>query len=43
MANLLLLVVLGVDFAVIFLAFIPSITFVIALVPPVLIALLMLG
>ena len=49
MANLVLLVVLGVDFAVIwcflyfFLAFIPSIGFVIALVPPILIALLMLG
>jgi AI-2 transport protein TqsA len=48
MANLVLLVVLGVDFAVVwcflyfFLAFIPSIGFVIALVPPSLIALLML-
>lgn len=49
MANLLLLVVLGVDFAVIwcflyfFLAFIPSIGFLFAMAPPVLIALLMMG
>lgn len=48
-ANLVLLVVVGVDFAVVwcflyfFCQFIPSIGFVIALVPPSLIALLMLG
>ena len=48
-ANLLLLSLLGVDFAVIwcllyfFLHFIPSIGFMIALVPPTLLALLMLG
>ncbi len=49
LANLLLLSLLGVDFAVIwcllyfFLHFIPSIGFMIALVPPTLLALLMLG
>ncbi|MGB2625332.1 MAG: AI-2E family transporter [Candidatus Acidiferrum sp.] len=49
LANLLLLSVLGVDFAVIwcllyfFLHFIPSIGFMIALVPPTLLALLMFG
>jgi len=47
--NLILLTVLGVDFAVVwcvlyfFLRFIPSLGFVIALVPPTLLALLMLG
>jgi predicted PurR-regulated permease PerM len=49
MANLVLLFAVGVDFAIIwcflyfFLSFIPSIGFLIALVPPVLIAFLMLG
>jgi len=49
MANLVLLIALGVDFAVVwcflyfFLAFIPSIGFLFSLVPPVLLAFLMLG